>query len=295
MDSTTQQIKADFEHYLFNEAGITSRGPVSTYIHALDVLCSALEKTPGASPLPSNVWLIESPSDLMELRLFVIEQQHAYVSERTGIFSQLRSVGSCYFKNRFCSAAVRHLAAYRQTRRYEARLQNAFEAANSGTEVAAKAKTAKLGLSTCFIPERINPNSKEGKDAISTARRRINQSVFRRWIVGLYGNACCVTGLNVPDVLQASHIVSWASDSRNRMNPSNGLCLSATYHAAFDRHLISFDDDYRMVLSSQIRDYCTHEICANYFLKFEGARIHLPSRFLPDRELLAKHRGKLVS
>jgi putative restriction endonuclease len=295
MDSATQLIKADFERYLFDEAGITSRGPVSTYIHALDVLCSAMEKTPGASPCPSNVWLIQTPSDLMELRQFVIEQQHAYVSKQTGIFSQLRSVGSCYFKNRFCSAAVKQLAAYRQTRRYEAGLQGAFETASSGTEVAAKAKTARIGVSACFVPERIDPVSKEGKDAIATARRRINQSVFRRWIVGLYGNECCVTGLNVPDVLQASHIVSWASDSQNRMNPSNGLCLSATYHAAFDRHLISFDDDYRMVLSNRIRDYCTREVCANYFMKFEGTQIRLPSRFLPDRELLAKHRSKLVS
>ena len=29
----------------------------------------------------------------------------------------------------------------------------------------------------------------------------------------------------------ASHIVEWAKDKANRLNPENGLCLSATYDA----------------------------------------------------------------
>ena len=49
---------------------------------------------------------------------------------------------------------------------------------------------------------------------------------------------CCVTGLNIPQTLHASHIVAWASDKTNSMNPENVLCLSATYDAAFDKHII---------------------------------------------------------
>ncbi len=295
MNQLISNIKEDFENYLFNEAGITSRGPVSTYIHALDVLVDALKLNQGYSKFSCDVWQMESPIELMELRQFVIEQQHAYNASRTGIFARLRAGGSCYFKNRFCSAAVKQLAEYRQTRRYEARLEEAFLTESHGSEVASKANHMKIGISNCFVPERIDPKSKEGKEAIAVAKRRINQSVFRRWIIGLYGHECCVTGLNVPEVLRASHISSWASDECNRMNPSNGLCLSATYDAAFDRHLISFDDDYRMILSKRIRDFCTRDVCSEYFIKYEGIQIRLPLRFLPDTKLLKKHRELLVS
>ena len=295
MNTSIRKIKEDFERYLFDEAGISSRGPVSTYIHALDTLENAMKADSGSIPYPSDVWLIESPSDLMDLRRFVIEQQHAYIRSGTGLFSHLKSGGTCYFKNRFCSAAVKQLAAYRQTRDYEARLESAFKSEKHGANVALGAKNMGIGRSDCFVPDSIDPESKEGKDAVIMAKSRINQTVFRRWIVGLYGNECCVTGLNIPEVLRASHITSWASDKRNRMNPSNGLCLSATYDAAFDRHLISFDKDYRMILSKRIHDFCTRAICAEYFRKFEGVKIRLPTRFLPDLHLLARHRAMLVS
>ena len=95
--------------------------------------------------------------------------------------------------------------------------------------------------------------------------------------------------------LRASHIVAWSADKQNRMNPSNGLCLSATYDAAFDRHLISFDDDYRMILSSALRECCTNDVHRRYFLKFEGTRLTLPCRFLPSRALLARHRQCMVN
>ena len=104
-----------------------------------------------------------------------------------------------------------------------------------------------------------------------------------------------MTGLAISDILRASHIVGWADDLKNRMNPSNGLCLSATYDAAFDRHLISFDDDYRMILSKSIRDFCTDKVHSEYFARFEGMRIAMPSKFMPDKELLAKHRALLVA
>jgi len=69
-------------------------------------------------------------------------------------------------------------------------------------------------------------------------------------IVSLYGGKCCITGLDVPKLLRASHIIRWADDKENRMNPENGLCLSGTYDLAFDQHLISFDEDYRMIVGS---------------------------------------------
>ena len=60
-------------------------------------------------------------------------------------------------------------------------------------------------------------------------------------------------GFSLADILRASHISPWAEDEKNRINPENGMCLSATYDAAFDRHLISFDEHYRLVVSKDIK------------------------------------------
>ena len=62
-----------------------------------------------------------------------------------------------------------------------------------------------------------------GIEREATVRVRVNQSFFRRRIISAYEFRCCVTGLAVPELLVASHIVPWAQDDANRLNPRNGL------------------------------------------------------------------------
>jgi putative restriction endonuclease len=69
---------------------------------------------------------------------------------------------------------------------------------------------------------------------------------------------------------RASNIISWADDASKRLDPSNGLYLSATYDAAFDKNLISLDDDYRIILANDIKDHFTHASVTEYFVKKEG-------------------------
>ena len=74
------------------------------------------------------------------------------------------------------------------------------------------------------------------------------------------------------------------------MDPHNGLCLSATYDAAFDKHLISLDQDFRVILSREIKDHYTSESVQTYFTKIEGTTIELPKRFQPEQKYLEVHR-----
>ena len=60
-------------------------------------------------------------------------------------------------------------------------------------------------------------------------------------------------GFSLADIFRASHISPWAEDEKDRLNSENGLCLSATYDAAFDRHLISFDEHHRFIVSKDIK------------------------------------------
>lgn len=131
---------------------------------------------------------------------------------------------------------------------YLKQLDNVLQSSDDGEEVAAKVDLVPINDAVHFCSGRIDPATEEGRVRVATAKIRLTQSRFRRWILQIYDLKCCVTGLAVPEVLRASHIVGWSEDARVRMNPSNGLCLSATYDAAFDRHLISFDEDYRFFL-----------------------------------------------
>lgn len=79
----------------------------------------------------------------------------------------------------------------------------------------------------------------------------------------------------------------------NRMNPENGLCLSGTYDLAFDQHLISFDEDYRMIVGSEIGGHYTNTVTRDYFKKFSGKKIAMPSKFLPSQIFLQAHRELL--
>ena len=179
------------------------------------------------------------------------------------------------------------------SQRYMRDLDAVVASTDNGDEVAAKSEATKiLDGGRCFAGD-IDPDAVEGRERISQAKARISQNQFRKWILSIYSGKCCVTGLAITPILRASHIVAWSEDKQNRMNPSNGLCLSATYDAAFDRHLISFDDDYRMILSSTLRDFCTNDVHRKYFLEFEGTRLALPCRFLPSRTLLERHRQYL--
>ena len=62
----------------------------------------------------------------------------------------------------------------------------------------------------------------------ATVERRVGQNFFRRAVLANFENTCCITGIAEPTLLNASHIVPWGIDVKNRHNPANGLCLSAT-------------------------------------------------------------------
>ncbi len=74
---------------------------------------------------------------------------------------------------------------------------------------------------------------------------RVGQSGFRAALDARWGGACPLTGLEDRELLRASHIVPWnrCEDEAERLEPDNGLLLSALWDAAFDRGLVSFGDD----------------------------------------------------
>ncbi|NOT91460.1 HNH endonuclease [Ferruginibacter sp.] len=131
---------------------------------------------------------------------------------------------------------------------------------------------------------------KEGKDKERLVKVRVNQSIFRTMILATYNNKCCITGIDNPDLLIASHIVPWSKDEKNRLNPMNGLCLNALHDRAFDKGLITVSaDDYCIKVSSKLKKKNIPESIEMNFIKLEGVSIFLPDKFLPSKEFLKNH------
>jgi hypothetical protein len=82
---------------------------------------------------------------------------------------------------------------------------------------------------------------------------RIGQGKYRKDLIGLWGK-CSVSECNMTDLLIASHIKPWSeSSNEEKLDPYNGLLLLPNYDKLFDKHLISFDDDGRIIISPQIK------------------------------------------
>lgn len=82
------------------------------------------------------------------------------------------------------------------------------------------------------------------------ARARVGQGKFRQNLIAKFNATCAITGVKHLQLLRASHIKPWAgSSNRERLDPENGLLLSAAYDAAFDARLISFDNDGKLLLA----------------------------------------------
>ncbi len=189
----------------------------------------------------------------------------------------------------FCSAALRSYQIFLVSYQREQELIVAFND-HEGDEDDLVDKLDQDFKCPNFLTEGMT--KKEGKEVLRTVRTRTNQQVFRRMIMINYHGSCCITDLDVQEVNRASHIIPWGERKDTRMDPRNGLFLSATYDAAFDRSLLSLDHDYRIILSKELKDAYTSESFTQYFLKREGSRIRLPRRYLPSRHYLEVHRAK---
>ena len=136
----------------------------------------------------------------------------------------------------------------------------------------------------------ISDLNKQGLDKERLVKTRINQSIFRKMILAAYNSTCCITGMNNPDLLLASHITPWSKDEKNRLNPTNGLCLNALHDRAFDKGLISISaKDYTLMVSSKLKGKDVPESVKTNFLQIEKQLIHLPDKFLPSKDQLKIH------
>ncbi|MEZ5562250.1 MAG: HNH endonuclease [Gammaproteobacteria bacterium] len=146
-----------------------------------------------------------------------------------------------------------------------------------------------FGAVTNHTPTPDETENYTGSNKTVTTTTRVGQDFFRRAVLSAYNNRCCITGLSIPKLLVASHIVPWRVDTKNRLNPRNGLCLSMLHDKAFDAGIIGIGADMTIRVS---RKHAVEEdaFFNSALLAYDSKPIALPEKFYPLEEFLTYHR-----
>lgn len=129
----------------------------------------------------------------------------------------------------------------------------------------------------------------KGETKIREVKTRVNQNVFRQIVLANYNGKCAITGIDIPDLLLASHILPWSHNEEERLNPENGICLSALYDRAYDKGLIGITEKYQIILSPVLKIKEKKEFYPLLFGHLEGTKLNLPQKYLPKKEFLQYH------
>lgn len=129
----------------------------------------------------------------------------------------------------------------------------------------------------------------ERRYALRVVKQRLHQTSFREAVIAAYNGRCAVSGLPERQLLDAAHIIPDRNELLGQPVVQNGVPLSKLHHAAFDRHFLGVDPDYRLHVSERLlsqRDGPMLEALK----KLHGGKIRLPRRLKdrPDPDRLAQ-------
>ncbi|MCH8027484.1 MAG: HNH endonuclease [candidate division Zixibacteria bacterium] len=130
-------------------------------------------------------------------------------------------------------------------------------------------------------------------ERMGTTKVRLVQQFFRNAVLSAYRNVCAICSLELPQLLIASHIIPWSMNVTLRADPRNGISLCALHDRAFDRGLITIDENLKVCVSSTVPEKTKSKLQDMALLKVVGFKIISPDRFAPSEEALAYHRDSI--
>lgn len=258
-------------------------GKAPSYAMAINILDKVLQYQSVIDLHGQSLYDVRDTETIEAVLQLVGDEVKKMRRNEPNIFDYGKPNQRSYPLKNFCSSALRSLKQYAQ---YE---QEVIVADG----IVAQERNPRT-ISTKLIAH--FDITKEGEDKISLTRQRKGQDYFRRMILANYGGRCALTGIDIPQLLLASHIIPWADKSHknDRLNPCNGICLSALYDKAFDQGLITISpDDYSVVLSSALQENEMKAYYDKHFGCIKGQKLTMPAEYLPNRDFLAYHRDKV--
>lgn len=128
----------------------------------------------------------------------------------------------------------------------------------------------------------------------TAVRVRLVQGFFRESVLSSYRSQCAFCRIQPDQLLNASHIIPWRENVEKRADPTNGLSLCALHDRAFDRGLMTLDEDLRIVVAPELkRTKNPSPVHRAALIDIEGEPLHSPDRFAPDSAALEFHRTRI--
>lgn len=125
----------------------------------------------------------------------------------------------------------------------------------------------------------------EDREVLARTRGSAQRS-FVDEVKSTYGWTCALTGIRTRAFLVASHIVPWSEDSRIRLDPSNGICLSTFADRAFDAGYLEIaPDGVSRVRWERVGDDAP---LREELSRFDGVALARPRAGAPDPEKLRR-------
>jgi putative restriction endonuclease len=121
--------------------------------------------------------------------------------------------------------------------------------------------------------------------------RFIRGGIFKKEIPRIYQSQCCISGMKITttanaQMVDACHIVPFSLSNDDTI--SNGICLSPNLHRAFDRGLLTINEDFIVRISPSV----TETDSPYGIAQFAGKRIWLPvtTSHYPSSQNFSWHR-----
>jgi len=104
-------------------------------------------------------------------------------------------------------------------------------------------------VQTSADPKVIDIPTSPRRTVLQQVQRKVRDARFRANIMSVYEHRCAVSGIQL-DLLDAAHIIPVEhKDGTDEI--TNGLCLTAIHHRAFDNGLIAVRSDYSVAVNDR--------------------------------------------
>lgn len=119
---------------------------------------------------------------------------------------------------------------------------------------------------------------------------RIGDEDLHRAAISLY-KQCALCDIKDHDMLEAAHIIKWATYPEDSCKMNNIICMCVMHHKLFDDYKLTIRDDYTVEFSNRFLELCKHSSMYDMIKTLIGNKIKLPSdeRHIPNTEYLHVH------
>ena len=258
-------------------------GKADSYARAITILDEVLPYQDVIDLHGQSLFDITDAAVIENVLSLVSEEVKKMKLQQPSIFDYGKPNQKSYPLKNFCSAALKSLMKYVEYEQ-EVTVADRIVAGEHNPQRISKKLISHFDI------------TKEGEDKVTQTKHRKGQEYFRRMIIANYGGRCALTNINIPQLLIASHIIPWEDKNhkKERLNPCNGILLSALYDKAFDRGLITISpDNYTVQLSSSLRECEDESYYDKHFGCVKGLKLAMPAEYIPNRDFLAWHRDNV--